>query len=344
MILALGVVVVGESTNFQREVISIRPTTTYRRRRDLMLKKFSMQKIIRQLSEVVRRKCLVIVYSKGRPCEIRKEKLITFILMARMSHKGYELMEMESEIYLKRHYDHSAFQYHYSNLSENTIYLLTELFRDKIYDLINEVYLHIFDSTALSTSVRTERTRQGIRKKEKLTDKFHTLLGYDPPFQIIVVEGMLMTDHHTSDGKGGEILLQQTTIKGYGFGDSKYGTYDLIQLSEEKNLIPILKQDKRRVRKTLSAKARHRKIWNGNPHRMYKDIRGTGEVLYGAATRAGLIHTNSRKDENRAKDGLIIGLRQNLLTYLRLKALIGIIRKTRFCVMLQFLDKIAYFA
>ena len=103
----------------------------------------------------------------------------------------------------------------------------------------------------------------------------------------------------------------------------------MIQLSEEQNFIPILKQDKKRVRKTLSAKARHRKIWKGNPQRIYKDIRGTGEVLYGAATRCGLIHTNSRKDENRAKDGLLIGLRQNLLTYLRLKALFGIIRKTR---------------
>ncbi len=163
------------------EVISIRPTTTYRKRRDLMLKKFPMQKIIGQLSEVVRRKCLVIIYDKGRPCEIRKEKLITFILIARINRKGYETMEMESELYLKRHYDHSAFQYHYSNLGENTIYTLTELLRDKIYSLINEIYLHIFDSTALSTSVRAERTRQGIRKKEKLTDKFHTLLGYDPP-------------------------------------------------------------------------------------------------------------------------------------------------------------------
>ena len=294
-----------------------------------MLKKFSIQKIIFQLTEVVRRKGFVVIYSRGRPCEIRKEKLITFILIFRINHRGYEMMETESEIYLKRHYDHSAFQYHFSTLSDVVVYSLTNLFRDKIYTLVNEIYLHIFDSTALSTSVRAERTRQGIRKKEKLTDKFHTLLGYDPSFQIIVVEGMIMTDHHTSDSKGGEILLQQTKIKGYGFGDSKYGTYGLIQKNEEKSLIPIFKQDKRRVRKTLSAKARHRKIWNGNPQRMYKDIRGTGEVLYGAATRCGLIHTNSRKDENRAKDGLLIGLRQNLFTYLRLKALIGIIRKTR---------------
>lgn len=306
----------------------MKPTISYRKRRDLMLKKFSTPKILDKLTEVTRRKGLIIIYKIGRHCEIPKEKLITFVIFSRMSHKGYEVMEQESELYLNRHYDHSAFQYHYANLSVTVIYQLTYLFRDMIYKLINEIYLHIFDSTALSTSVRAERTRQGIRKKEKLTDKFHTLLGYDPPFQIIVVEGMLMTDHHTSDGKGGEILLQQTKIKGYGFGDTKYGTYDLIQLSEEQNLIPVFKQDKKRVRKTLSAKARHRKIWNGNPQRMYKDIRGTGEVLYGAATRCGLIHTNSRRDDNRAKDGLLIGLRQNLLTYLRLKALMRIIRKT----------------
>ena len=60
-----------------------------------------MQNIIGQLSEIVRRKCLVVVYSKGRPCEIRKEKLITFILIARINRKGYETMEMESELYQK---------------------------------------------------------------------------------------------------------------------------------------------------------------------------------------------------------------------------------------------------
>jgi hypothetical protein len=62
---------------------------------------------------------------------------------------------------------------------------------------------------------------------------------------------------------------------------------------------------------------------------LYKEIRGTGEVLYGAATRAGLIHTKSIRTDNQNKDSLVIGLRQNLFTYLRLKALIRIIRKTQ---------------
>jgi hypothetical protein len=121
--------------------------------------------------------------------------------------------------------------------------------------------------------VRVPRTRQGIRKKEKLTDKLHTVLGYDPPFQLIIVEGMLVTDNHASDSKGAKIIIRQTRLKGYGFGDAKYGTYDLIQLSEGVELIPVFKQDKKSVRKKFSAKARHRKIWHGNPERLYKDIR-----------------------------------------------------------------------
>jgi hypothetical protein len=293
-----------------------------------MLKKFSTISVQNVLIEHVRRKNLILIHKLGRPCEVAKEKLVAFVVFSRMVGKGYELMEQESELYIKRHYDHSTLQYHYSCLDLKVINSLTCFFRDKIYTLINEVYLHIFDSTALSTSVRVPRTRQGIRKKEKLTDKVHTILGYDPPFQLIIVEGMFVTDNHTSDSKGGQIMIRQTKLKGYGFGDSKYGTYNLIQISEEENLIPIFKQDKRIVRKKLSAKARHKKIWNGNPRRLYEDIRGTGEVLYGAATRSGLIHTQSRRTDNRKKDGLLIGLRQNLFTYLRLKALIRLFRKT----------------
>ena len=48
-----------ENQPINQEVIPIKPTIKYRKRRDLMLKKFSMQKIIEQLSEVVRRKSLV---------------------------------------------------------------------------------------------------------------------------------------------------------------------------------------------------------------------------------------------------------------------------------------------
>lgn len=304
---------------------------TYRKRRDRCLKKFSATTILNELTRTAQQSGTIPLFQRGRPCEIEKEKIVTYVLFQRLRHKGYEEMEQESELYLGRHYDHSDFQYHYTNLPTETVTSLTKIFRDKINQLINQTLFHILDSTGLSTSVRVPRTRQGLRHKEKLTDKIHTLLGYNTAFQLIVVENILVTDHHTSDSKGGAKMLLELDLKGYSLGDSKYETYELIEITEEKGLIPIYNPTKQKVRKKLSAKARRRRVWHGNPKRLYKEIRGVGEVLYGAATRSGLIHTHSRLLNNRQKDALLIGLRQNFYTYLRLKVIVyGFIRKSPF--------------
>ena len=287
-----------------------------------MLKNFSASSIVSVLADTLRNSSITLVTGYGRPCEVRKEKLIGYLLFARLCGDVYERMETQSELYLKRHYDHSTFQYHYTSLSQDVILKLTSLLEQRIKKMINEILLHIFDSTALSTSVREERIRQGTRNKEKLTVKFHTMLGYDPPFQLVVVEGMLASDNHTSDANGAGKILQGKDVKGYGFGDSAFETYDFIDECLDKNLDPILKPTKKDVRKKLSAKAQLRKVWHGNHSRVYKDVRGSGECLYGGATRAGLIHTNSIRNDNREKDSLVIGLRQNLFTCLRLEAFV----------------------
>ena len=293
-----------------------------------MLKSFSAKSISSIMEEEILRSGILIAHTRGRRCEISKEKILGFLLFSKIMNNGYEEMEINSEIFLARHYDHSSFQYHYTELPEKVILALTSILEVKIKELTNEVYLHIFDSTALSTSVREERIQQGTRNKVKLTTKFHTLLGYDPSNQTVIVEEMLASNNKLSDSKGAQLMLQRSDLRGYGFGDSAFETYELIDVTESKNLIPIYKPTKKRVRKTLSAKSRLRKVWNGNHSRMYKDIRGTGEVLYGAATTCGLIHSDSKREDNLHKDSLIIGLRQNLFAYLRLKVLVCIIRKT----------------
>jgi len=310
-----------------KEDTQMKPITTYRQRRDLMLKKFSTATISSILEEEILRSGLLIAFKIGRPCEVRKEKIVGFLLFSRLMKDVYEQMELNSELYLGRHYDHGSFWYHYSALLPMVICNLTSILEVKIRSLIDEILLHIADSSALSTSVREERIRQGTRNKVKLTTKFHTLLGYGPPSQTIIVEGMLASDNKLSDSKGAQIMLAGKDLKGYNFGDSAFETYDLINQTLEQELIAIYKPTKKDVRKKLSAKARLRKVWNGNHSRLYKDIRGTGEVLYGAATRCGLIHTNSIREDNRQKDALLIGLRQNLFAYLRLKILLELLEK-----------------
>ena len=307
----------------------MKPCFSYRKRRDLMLKNFSASKCVDVLSDTMRHCGTFLHYKRGRPCEVKKEKLVAFILWSRLTGDKFEEMEQNSELFLNRHYDHSNLHYHYTRLPATVLYTLTSILERKIKSMINEILLHIADSTALSTSVREERLVQGTRNKVKLTTKFHTLLGYDPTFQLLVVEGMLASDKHISDSKGTEQSISQEKLKGYLLGDSAFETYDLINLAKEKGLTPLFKPQKKTVRKKLSYKAQLRKVWNGNHSRLYKDIRGSGEALYGAATRTGIIFTHCKRTDNQHKDSLIIGLRQNLFTYLRLKSVFQrIIRKT----------------
>ena len=259
--------------------------------------------------------------SRGRKPIVSKEKTVAFILTEKMLVSSYRKMELEGDAYLPHKYDHSSYQYQYSTLHESVLSKVIKLFDKLCKQLLNEIYFHILDSTGLSTSVRVPRLKQGTRVKTKLTSKVHTMLGYDPPNQVVIIESTISSDNHLSDGKGGEMMIKESPQKGYLFGDSAYETYALTELAEQMGLIPILKPTKKDVRKKFSVKARLRIIWNGNNSRLYKQLRGIGEVVYGGATRAGLIHTNSKIDENRKKDGLIISIRQNIFTYLRLKAL-----------------------
>lgn len=307
----------------------MKPKIPYRKRRDLMLKKNSTLSVYNCLCNTAKQHAIIKIHRRGRPCRRPKHKIICYIVLWKIYGEVLEKMELDSELYLGVHYDHSSFAYHYKRLSADIIELLTWHYERLIMQFLErEILFHIFDSTAISTSVREERTRQGLRKKERLTQKLHTYLGYDPPNQLVVVEGIKATTNKVSDNQGALLMLRNDLI-GYSFGDKAYETYDLIEATELAGLFPIYKpQEKKSIRRTLTAKKRARDRWHGNPRRLLKEIRGTVEVLFGAATRAGLIHSQSRLVTNQHKDGLIIGLRQNLFTYLRLKALIIIIRKT----------------
>ena len=300
---------------------------SYWKRYDLMYKKYSKKSIIGIAEHELKVRSLIKQSSRGRKTLVRKEWIIAFILVEKMFVSPYREMELDGDSYLPHRYDHSLYQYHYSHLTEETIHEISCVFEQRCEHLLNEILLHIVDSTALSTSVREERLRQGTRNKEKLTTKYHTMIGYDPPNQIIIVEHSIASDKHLSDGKGAECMIQKSPKKGYLFGDAAYETYNLLELAIMNGLEPIVKPTKKAVRKKLSVKAGLRKIWKGNHSRMYKEIRGTGECLYGAGTRAGLIHTNSIRVDNRRKDCLILDIRQNILSYLRLEAFLVLFDK-----------------
>jgi hypothetical protein len=218
--------------------------TTYWRRYDLMYKNYSKKDLINILYAELFRNRLIKKNKRGRKPIVKKEKAIAFILAEKILVNSYRNMELEGEAYLPHKYDHSAYHYQYNSLPEKVLHKLETILEKKCKQLLNEILLHILDSTGISTSVREERIRQGTRNEEKLTVKYHTLLGYDPPNQLVIVEDSLASDNHLSDGKGGEQMVKNSKKKGYLFGDSAYETYALTELAKILGLEPIFKPTK----------------------------------------------------------------------------------------------------
>ena len=87
-------------------------------------------------------------------------------------------------------------------------------------------------------------------------------------------------------------MLRKKQGNVYFLGDSAYNTYELHEKIREVGLFPLIKIDKKGIRKKMSAKALGVKLFSKN---IYKNIRGTVETIFGGATNAGLILSYARK-------------------------------------------------
>ncbi|MBU4502568.1 MAG: transposase [Nanoarchaeota archaeon] len=283
---------------------------TYWQLYDLLYKKHSKKSLFKLLKKKAKK--LGTPYKKkdprGRKPKFSPITYASFICVQKIFRHRYREMELESDLYLNDKADHSTFARNYSKIPE-------EYVENLIVSLVNKEFsFFIADSTAISSKIRVERTRQGIRKKELLTDKYHIVIGYDPGGQSTMILGVKATDNHVSDSKGAVKIMKGKKENGYFFGDSAYNTYELHNILNEVGLSAVIKPDKRRVRKTLSVKARKVKLFF---ERLYKEIRGIVETVFGGATNAGLILSYAKNEHTRRLDTLMLALRHNLMASIR---------------------------
>jgi hypothetical protein len=299
---------------------------------DLFYKNYSKKDLYRELITLVKRTNLIRKKRRGRPPTVHKHKSMAYILLQRMDKSSYRDMELEGDLFLPHKYDHSSYQYQYTTIDYHVIELLTGILSAKIESLIGQAIFNILDTTGVSTTIKVPRLRQGTREKEKLNDKLHIFLGYDPPKQTVYIKDTLATDNHISDSQGGLIMTDRTSWKGDMFGDSAYQTYELIEQIDGQGKRLFFKPANKKIRKTLTPKARWAEDFC---LRLYQEIRGLVETPFGGATKKNLLHTYSRLEGNRRKDSLLVPLRQNFLTCLRLKILVGLFRHSGFWILLR---------
>jgi len=155
---------------------------------------------------------------------------------------------------------------------------------------------------------------QGTRNKVKLRDKFHIVIGYDPPNHRTFILGAKASDEHMSDSQGAIKIVNGKQSTAYFLGDSAYNTYDLHAIVKEAGLFAQMKPDVKGIRKSLSVKAKQTKLFSKN---LYKELRGIVETVFGGATNAGLMLTYAKKEHTRRLDTLMLAVRHNLMASMR---------------------------
>ncbi len=246
--------------------------------------------------------------NRGRKPKFSSIVYASFICLQKIFRHRYREMELEADLYLPDKADHSTFQRNYEKISEEYIEKL-------ITNLVNRTFIYwIADSTCMSSKIRVERTVQGVRNKVLLRDKYHVIIGYDPPTNTTMILGVKASDEHMSDSQGAIKLLKGKQSNAYFLGDSAYNTYELHEVVKSVGLFPLMKPDNKGIRKTLSVKARQVKLFS---KKLYREIRGIVETVFGGATNAGLILSYAKKDHTRRLDTLMLALRHNLMANIR---------------------------
>lgn len=284
---------------------------TYWQKYDWLYKNCSKKILFEKLLSQAQK--LGLPYSKadprGRKLKFDAYKYTAYICLQKVFVHRYREMELDSTLYLPAKADHSTFARNYAKIPQEYIEQL-------ITSLVEKEFSYwIADSTGISTKISVKRTHAGLRIKELLTDKLHLIVGYDPPTNQTVIIGVKATDNHVSDSKGSINLLEGKISNAYFLGDSAYNTYELHETVQEVGLFPLMKPDKKGIKKTLSVKARQVKLFS---KKIYKEIRGIIETVFGGATNCGLILTHAKKEETRRLDSLMLALRHNLMASMRM--------------------------
>jgi len=294
---------------------------TYWKRYDLLYKNHSKKDLFKRLKkEATKLGCPFVKQdNRGRKPKFKPKIYAAYLTLQKIFRHRYRDMELEADLYLPDKADHSTFARNYAKIPESYIEQLITNLVDK------EFSYWIADSTCISTKIRVERIVQGTRNKVKLRDKFHIVIGYDPPTQTTFILGAKATDEHVSDSQGAIQIIKGKQSNAYFLGDSAYNTYELHETVKEAGMFAQMKPDNKDIRKPMSVKAKQTKLFSKN---LYKEIRGIVETIFGGATNAGLMLTYAKNEHTRRLDTLMLAVRHNLLASIRL--CLGVfVRQTR---------------
>lgn len=302
---------------------------TYWQRYDKVFKLFSYKKIFSKILRLTKK--LGTPFSKkskrGRKFKISPMKYTAYIVFEMITgNSPYRDMELGSELYVNEHIDHSTFGKNFIRIPYDYLTKLLEKCAKMLETLLGIALVYIADSTGMVTHTNVDSIHKGKKIKRKKTYKAHSLVGYYPNKKITYIKTGLGTDKHISDSKGAKQMLQSYDLGwAYFSADSNYDFEECHKAIKEKNLYPLVKPRKNKLNRA-KVTIKHREKFN---KRIYKEVRHIIETVFGGLENKGLLKTKLRRTDNINKYSVIVQIRHNIRTLMKLMSyLFRIVRQT----------------
>ena len=251
---------------------------------------------------------------RGRHFKIDPEEYAALIAFKISSGDCYREIELDSEIFVDEHIDHSTFGKNFQKIPYDYIRKLLQLTGQLLEELLGHAKVHVPDSTKLSTDRYTEIIYRGKRRRVKETFKLHTLVQRHPKNRMVIIMDGIATNHHISDAEG---FVRMSAVLHEGDilpADRGFDYEKVYEACAERKVKTNIKQQNKNSGKGF----RHRKkaLFHA---RSYKKQRGIVETRFGTIENAGLTLTHYRINNTRYKYGLLLEIMQNVRNLMRVK-------------------------
>jgi len=289
---------------------------TYWKRYDRVFKNYSNKKIYQELLKIVKKlgKPFEKKSKRGRSFKIDPEEYTAFMALKISSGDNYRDMELDSELFVNEHIDHSTFGKNFFRIPYEYLRKLLQLTGKLLESLLGHAKVHIPDSTKLSTDRYKEIIYKGKPRRVRETFKLHTMVQRHPKKQMTIIMDGLSSDAHISDAEGAVRMSHVLKEGDIMPADRGYDYEKVYEACAERKVRTNIKQQDKESGKGFRYRKKA-KFYKQS----YKKQRGIVETRFGAIENAGLIRTRYRTEDTRFKYGLILEIKQNIDNLLRLE-------------------------
>ena len=291
---------------------------TYWKKFDKVFKHFSGKKIYEEILKLV--DLLGEPYkkksNKGRKFKITPKEYTAIIAFKISSRDNFRDMELDSELYVDEHIDHSTFGKNFFKIPYDYLRKLLKLTGNLLEGLLGRTKVHVADSTKITTDRYRDIVFQGKPRRVKGVYKLHTMIQRHPEKQMTIIVDGIATDEHISDSEG---AVRMMTILKEGDKFTADRGYDYEKVYKTCYTSRITTNIKPQKRSCGKHSVYRKKMVKSFDETRYKKERGIVETEFAGFENKGLVFTHYRTNDARLKYGLILETRHNINNLLKLK-------------------------